>query len=269
VIVTGLSLLVPLLGVGYLAATGKISFLGTLRALGRREVWTAGAIAAFTGGAISLAANSAAIALAEREFAKKIIKKITAAVAKRVVSFIGFIMSLWGLFQSITATLDLVRADVPPENAELFVAIFIVTIFVAVILGSFSKKWFAKGSQSDKEFWELSAGDKARYELGQSLVSPSFFEKYPGSSLAQVLFRGEQLEKLGHLGRISEGVLGFVSSVKGLTGRFVSDRRQFDLLDWIESGPTPRFRAAMSSTQVYPVIVGVGADFAGDAAVDD
>jgi len=230
------SLLIPAVGAAYLSARGKVSFIKVLQHLFELETWGT-AIGAMLGGvAIGATLNYA------------IIKMVGITAAKRLMAGVGLFFAVVGLIQSIRLTWNMITGDLPPNDADRYVATMLAGIMLTVGVAKAAKSgtlrdWFNRGSENDAAFWQLNAKDQAAYNRGQGLLPADAFNRLAqGNSVEAIVSRGTALGQESAPARVWLGARGFWESIRN---QFTGNGYTF--WGWLKSGPTPDFRAIVGN----------------------
>ena len=138
------SIAIPVFTGIYLAIVNKVSVLDYIAALCSEDVWIEAAIGIGMGAVLGLG-----------------IKAIAKKLACEVVAFIGVIMSLWSLYQSINLSIDMINGGVSREQVARYLAVLTATVILTTIIGKvcFTEDTLIKTDDGYKEIKDIEVGD--------------------------------------------------------------------------------------------------------------
>ena len=138
------SIAIPIITGIYLAIVNKVSVLDYLSALCSEDVWIEAAISVGLGAVVGLG-----------------IKAIAKKLACEVVAFIGVIMSLWSLYQSINLSIEMVNGGMSREQVARYLAVLTATVILTTIIGKicFAEDTLIKTDDGYKEIKDIEVGD--------------------------------------------------------------------------------------------------------------
>ena len=128
----------------YLTIVNKVSVLDYISALCSKDVWIEAAIGIGMGAVLGLG-----------------IKAIAKKLACEVVAFIGVIMSLWSLYQSIDLSINMIKGGVSREQVARYLAVLTATIILTTLIGKvcFTEDTLIKTEDGYKEIKDIEVGD--------------------------------------------------------------------------------------------------------------
>jgi len=128
----------------YLTIVNKVSVLDYISALCSEDVWIEAAIGIGMGAVLGLG-----------------IKAIAKKLACEVVAFIGVIMSLWSLYQSIDLSINMIKGGVSREQVARYLAVLTATIILTTLIGKvcFTEDTLIKTEDGYKEIKDIEVGD--------------------------------------------------------------------------------------------------------------
>ncbi|PQQ68298.1 hypothetical protein B9R14_08450 [Acetivibrio saccincola] len=128
----------------YLTIVNKVSVLDYISALCSEDVWIEAAIGIGMGAVLGLG-----------------IKAIAKKLACEVVAFIGVIMSLWSLYQSIDLSINMIKGGVSREQVARYLAVLTATVILTTIIGKvcFTEDTLIKTEDGYKEIKDIEVGD--------------------------------------------------------------------------------------------------------------
>ena len=239
IITTVGSILLPVLGAAYLSARGKISFMKVVDLLGKGETWRKAGVGVIIGAGVSIAIQAGLLKLG-----KEMAKKITPGV--------GLLFAIIGLGESVRLTYKMVTEELPPDEAEEYIAILIAGSVMSSLLGWKARQW-ARQARNDTSYWNMTLEDQQAYNTGQTLLPSRIYNRLASRTPVS---RGKVLErKFGDAQRFCLGVQGFVESVInfGRPGRF-------NTWSWLSSGLTPELRFVLGENY-FAVVSTIAAMF--------
>ncbi|PQQ66834.1 polymorphic toxin-type HINT domain-containing protein [Acetivibrio saccincola] len=128
----------------YLTIVNKVSVLDYISALCSEDVWIEAAIGIGMGAVLGLG-----------------IKAIAKKLACEVVAFIGVIMSLWSLYQSIDLSINMIKGGVSREQVARYLAVLTATVILTTLIGKvcFTEDTLIKTEDGYKEIKDIEVGD--------------------------------------------------------------------------------------------------------------
>ena len=89
------------------------------------------------------------------------IKAIAKKLACEVVAFIGVIMSLWSLYQSIDLSINMIKGGVSRKQVARYLAVLTATIILSTLIGKvcFTEDTLIKTEDGYKEIKDIEVGD--------------------------------------------------------------------------------------------------------------
>ncbi|HPT89939.1 MAG TPA: polymorphic toxin-type HINT domain-containing protein [Acetivibrio sp.] len=138
------SIAIPIITGIYLAIVNKVSVLDYLSALCSEDVWIEAAISVGLGAVVGLG-----------------IKAIAKKLACEVVAFIGVIMSLWSLYQSINLSIEMINGGMSREQVARYLAVLTATVILTTLIGKvcFTEDTLVKTEDGYKEIKDIEVGD--------------------------------------------------------------------------------------------------------------
>ncbi|MCY2991442.1 MAG: hypothetical protein NTY19_26735, partial [Planctomycetota bacterium] len=229
------SLVAPAAAVAYLGLQGKISPIKVGENLLKGSTWI-GAGAALAGGAVTSAAMSALIQKAGKKF------------AERAVPIAGTALALYGLYESIKMSWKIATEDLPPSDAEQYVATMVATTILSVAIGAKLKRMAQSGTEHDAAYWNMTPELQQQYQTGQMLLPSKVWNKLvnlglTGQSLDDIVARGGYLQ--GAYSRSRRMILagqGLADALKNHATNPFSSNPGITLMQWLKTGLTPDFR---------------------------
>ena len=171
------SIAIPVFTGIYLAIVNKVSVLDYIAALCSEDVWIEAAIGIGMGAVLGLG-----------------IKAIAKKLACEVVAFIGVIMSLWSLYQSINLSIDMINGGVSREQVARYLAVLTATVILTTIIGKvcFTEDTLIKTDDGYKEIKDIEGKSVAVINLRESPINEEIAgpEEMIGHSWATYYFQG-------------------------------------------------------------------------------
>jgi hypothetical protein len=124
------SIAIPVFTGIYLAIVNQVSILDYIAALCSEDVWIEAAIGIGIGTVVGMG-----------------IKAIAKKLSCNMLVFLGTIMSLWSLYQSINLSIDMINGGVSQDQVARYLAVLTATVILTTIIGRSGNK--TGGSSSD------------------------------------------------------------------------------------------------------------------------
>jgi hypothetical protein len=128
----------------YLAIVNQVSILDYIAALCSEDVWIEAAIGIGIGTVVGMG-----------------IKAIAKKLSCNMVLFLGTIMSLWSLYQSINLSIDMINGGVSREQVARYLAVLTATVILTTLIGKvcFTEDTLIKTDDGYKEIKDIEVGD--------------------------------------------------------------------------------------------------------------
>jgi RHS repeat-associated protein len=143
------SIAAPVFAGIYLAVVKKVSVYEYMAALCSEDVWIEAAVGIGIGSLMGMG-----------------IKAIAKKLSCKSVLFIGTIMSLWSLYESLKLSSNMIDGGIPPKQVARYLAVLTATAILTTLIGKvcFTEDTLIRTEEGYKEIKEIKVGDRVYSE---------------------------------------------------------------------------------------------------------